>query len=201
MDISYSSYNNFDSLWLYEPPSSSAQSKYPIPRIRTTSPEAGEFLEYLRQQRIIPPPITPDPKGRVSKKPKTKEKPNMGSYDNNGQYQRTSAEQIDDAVREALEAPRRLREIERRTNAIAALGVLETSEVGSAVTFTRKRNKTTTDHFVGLKVEDDKWIVSGTQGNVSGSYGFTWETFLQWLTTGEYLVEGVRVADTFKTIL
>lgn len=160
------------------------------------------FVEkYMRDMRFKPGGIIPTDTLKEKK---------MGSYDDRDH--RSNQDKIDDAVKEAIEKPRREAEIARRVAAVGAFtAALEGAESGTVVVLDRKSGRRT-DKYVALLAPAtreserngsepaQKWHVTGNQGALT-SYGWTFAEFLNWATTGEHLVENVRVAGEFNAVL
>lgn len=100
-------------------------------------------------------------------------------------------EQIDEAVRAAIAKPLIDAEIANRTAAVTALGVEDSYEVGTVLTFKRKASKTVTYLHVALKQDEDTWLATG--GRFTGSGGRAWNDLLTMMTTGEDMVFDVAV--------
>lgn len=131
----------------------------------------------------------------------SKEKPEMGynDYDNNRGRVLSSQEQIDAAVREAIEKPRREAEIAKRVAAVGVLESLKDAKVGTLITFTRQTGKKEPLTYAALKTADDRWFVTG-DGYASNGEPRTFDNLLQWLTTGETLAENVQQATKFEAV-
>lgn len=104
---------------------------------------------------------------------------------------KTAQQEIDDAVREAIEKPKREAEIAKRVAAVQAL-TPDTYDVGTVIKFKRQYGKTTYT-FAALKVEGDKWFVTGS--TLVSSAGWNWTNLVEWMTTGENLVTDVVVSS------
>ena len=128
----------------------------------------------------------------------TKETTEM-SFNTDDQYE------IDRAVREAIDKPRREAEVALRVGAVNALSpMLEDAEPGTVIRFTRTFNgNKRIFSYAGIKVQDSEdgqpiWYVTGTQNTRSGWY--TTEDLLRWMTTGDKLVSDVQVATEFTDV-
>jgi len=143
---------------------------------------------------------SPAEKGRFSTGPKPpfpggktsdteKENPAMGS---NYGLSYDDQHQIDEEVREAIAAPKRAAEVANRKAAVEALGVEDTYEVGTVLTFDRAASKTVTHSHVALKTDAETWLATG--GRLTGNGSQSWNGLLTWMTTGDVLVSNVAIS-------
>lgn len=140
----------------------------------------ARLLEALRQpQGGIPPELK-------------KEKPEMGYNDDN----RSSQQKIDDAVREAIEAPRREAEIAKRKALVLSLEPLADAKVGTVLVFTR--TYAGTDFIVAvIKTDTDVWAMTGDGYNSTRGDRVNFKQLLEYLTTGQATAQNVQVATGF----
>lgn len=181
MEETFYSYNTgFDPLW------SSYERSGPETMLRIETPGRSEMKDRLMAafNQIRSGGIPPETK---------KEKPIMGYNDDT----RSSQQKIDDAVREAIEKPRREAEIARRVALVASLEPLATAPVGTVLTFERNYGNETPVLQAAIKAEDDVW--NTTYDPYTGSRGerVGFKKLLDMLTTGQYLAENVQVATNF----
>lgn len=159
-----------------------------------------EFREELRS-RYQERPQMGDVLSQLLKAKAKKEKPEMGYNDYDNRDRRSSQEKIDDAVREAIEAPRRAAEIERRVAAVTALEPVLALPVGSVFTFNKKydgaKDETT---FAAIKTADNVWAVTG-DGRYSNGQRYSVSDLMHFLTTGTDLATAVKTASKFDTVL
>jgi hypothetical protein len=131
--------------------------------------------------------------------PTTKEMPKMGYNDyNDGRDSRSNQDQIDDAVRERIEKPRREAEIAKRVALVTALEPLATAEVGTVIAFVKKFDKKDFN-YAAVKSADDRWSVTG-DGLYSNGLTYGWSDLLTNLTTGPNLAKNVQVATSFSAL-
>lgn len=164
---------NYDSLWLYNPPQLTTHSntfyyqyRYPMPIDQVAVVADGIF-------NFQPPEETPVPAAK------------------------TKQQEIDDAVREALEKPKREAEIAKRIAAVEKLTAL-TFEIGTVVKWKRQHGKN--DYtYAAIKATEDKWFVTGS--NMVSVEGRTWEKLIEWMTTGENLIHDLQVSGEWTTVL
>lgn len=164
---------NYDSLWLYNPPQLTTHSntfyyqyRYPLPTDQVAVVADGIF-------NFQPPEETPVPAAK------------------------TKQQEIDAAVREALEKPKREAEISKRVAAVEKLAE-DTYEDGTVLKWKRKIGKTEYV-YAAIKVGEDKWFVTGSQMVSSG--GWTWAGLVEWMTTGENLIHDLQVSGEWTTVL
>jgi hypothetical protein len=130
-----------------------------------------------------------------------KESPEMGYNNGYGDDNRSDAQKIDDAVREAIAKPRREAEIAKRIAAVSALESLKDVAVGTVITFTRKnaRGDKKDVTYAALKSADNQWFVTG-DGYRSNGDQQSFDSLLAWLTTGDTLAENVQAATKFAPV-
>jgi hypothetical protein len=109
----------------------------------------------------------------------------------------TEQEQIDAEVREAIAAPRRKAEVERRTTALEALGFKDAHSVGTVIRWKRKLGKNVYT-YAAIKTSEDQWFVTGSK--TVRTSGWTWEALTEHMVTGETIAEDVRVASGWEMI-
>jgi hypothetical protein len=111
----------------------------------------------------------------------------------------TEQEEIDAAVREAIEKPRREREIARRVEAVTTLDeLLAGTEDGTVLRFKRTHGTQVYD-YAALKAGDSKWYVTGSVG--VDRHGYTTERLVEWMTTGPTMVHDLVVASGWDSAL
>lgn len=134
----------------------------------------------------------------ISQAQTLKETPPMGTnFSDNDQYM------IDNAVREAIEKPRREAEIALRVGAVQTLSpMLEDADPGTVIRFVRTYSKRPYT-YAAIKVvrsenEEPVWYVTGSAATRADTY--TTETLLRWMTTGDSLVSDVQIATEFADV-
>lgn len=157
----------------------------------TTTPESNRLMYEMIRKLSYPPDTKLHKKlpypGGTPKSPSDKETTDMST---NG-LNRDDLYAIDEAVREAIAAPKRAAEIAARKAAVEALGVEDKYEVGTVLTFDRESSKTVTHSHVALKTADG-WYATG--GRLTGNGVQSWDNLLHWMTTGENLVSNVAIS-------
>ncbi len=190
--------SNTDPLWLYEP-----NIKYEPPNRQNLhdlqNADTRALLSKLYEEFRHPRPSQSDmrtPEAKRASGPTQKEPPmSKNEY-------RTEAERIDDEVREAIAAPRRAAEIAKRIALVSTLESLANAEVGTVITFSKKLDSSdkTSTTFAAIKVSDDAtWAVTG-DGRWSNGQRRSFDSMLEWMTTGPNLVENVQKADSFSDV-
>lgn len=212
MAVGSSHGENFDSLWLYEPATMPFMEKkdttlagwyaqnysngFPNPKTDYVSTTPGDrqtraFLLSMLSGQIHSGGIPPE----------LKENSDMGYNDNldrNG-YPKSSQTLIDEAVREAIEAPRRAAEIAKRVAAVTALtAAFAEAATGALFTFTKKHGKDDVS-FAAFKTGDNRWSVTG-DGRYTNGATYTWDELLSYLTVGSDLAENVQLATAFSPL-
>jgi hypothetical protein len=177
----------FDSLW-------SVYGKEPKKDIMAISSTPGDPGTKARLMAML----IRNTLGGIS--PTTKETSKMGynDYNNDGRDSRSNQDQIDDAVRERIEKPRREAEIAKRVALVTALESLATAEVGTVIAFVKKLDKKDFN-YAAVKSADDRWSVTG-DGRYSNGLTYVWSDLLTNLTTGPDLAENVQVATGFSAL-
>lgn len=116
---------------------------------------------------------------------------------------------IDAEVREAIAAPRRAAEVERRKAQLLALyeaagedsDIKDTFEVGTVLRWKRDDDGKVNTYVV-VKLDKDQWVRSG--GNLVNGMGyvatFTWESLVEHLATGKADVQNLQVVGAWNTI-
>lgn len=140
-------------------------------------------------------------KALLNKKPDTGKKKESTKVSDTYGTSAKDQKEINDAVREAIAAPVKEREIAVRTAAVKALLPLAESEVGTVLTFQRAISRKADAHVythVAIKSSADEWFATG--GSLTGSYAYTWDSLLHWMLEGEVIVSNVKVAKTFTDV-
>lgn len=109
----------------------------------------------------------------------------------------TKQQQIDKEVAEALEVPRREAEVKRRVEIATAIGE-DTYEVGTVFRWKRKFGEKTYS-YAAIKAGNSQWFVTGQ--NQSSAFGYQWDDLVQWMVTGENVIEELEVVDVWKSVV
>jgi len=175
---------NFDSLWMYEPQPRYGGGYFTITTSSNTHRlTTNEYVEHSPYSEFMDHMITTKLKKEKSPVPAAK----------------TKQQEIDDAVREAIEKPKREAEIARRVAAVEKIAE-NTHEVGTVLRWKRKLGKGNHNYvYAAIKAGDDKWYVTGSQ--MVSTNGWTWEVLVEWMTTGEHLVTDLEVSGEWTSVL
>lgn len=120
----------------------------------------------------------------------------------------TDQEEIDKAVREAIEAPRRDREEQQKLDEIAArramviaIGIIDDHEPGTVLRWRRRFSDSDSSVayvYAAIKSDTGTWYVTGSkQTKVAG---WTWEELLKWMLSGKFPIEQLEVATSWSPI-
>jgi len=185
---------NYDSFYYNIPEMQASRSATGLIYTSTsTNPPLSYEEDITRIQRMIsefskPIKITDEAAAQLKIRLTESEKKSMNTAEQ---------QEIDEAVREAIEKPRREAEIAKRVAAIQAIGTDDTHEVGAVMRWKRKYGKTVYA-YAAIKTADEKWYVTGSQTTSAG--GYTWDKLVEWMTTGENLITDLEIASGWNPV-